>query len=326
MSLLAKHVQHTDTALVWLDKDPMDDRSLYIGSSDAATIAGLNKYKTAYRLYYEKKGEIKPEDISERPSVVWGQILEGVIADVWSFETGIDLIRWQFVFEHPEYPWMRARPDRLVKGTRSVLQASGEPRGLVEIKTTNQFLSHEWAIQGQDGTDTVPWQYAIQIHHQLLVTGYDYAYCVVLIGGSDMRYYRIERDETIAAYLVQIERDFWRRLQENDPPPLTHAESAYQDARARYASLRMNGEAKVVDLPEELWEADAMIYAIDEELSESRARAKVLESERDLKGKAPILAWAAEAGAGLIRRPDGETAWSISTTKNGTLTMRTKKL
>lgn len=73
------------------------------------------------------------------------------------------------VFEHPEYPFLRANIDRDVVGEKAIL----------ECKTANQFLSKEW-----DGEE-VPLSYLCQVQHYMNVLDRDYCYFAVLIGGQN---------------------------------------------------------------------------------------------------------------------------------------------
>jgi len=53
-------------------------RNRGIGGSDAASILGLNKWKSPIRVYMEKIGEIEPEKVGE--AAYWGTKLEDLLA------------------------------------------------------------------------------------------------------------------------------------------------------------------------------------------------------------------------------------------------------
>lgn len=63
------------------------DRKTFIGGSDAATICGLNPWKTRYQLWQEKTGQAEPTDLSENERVYWGNVLEEVVATEWAVLT-----------------------------------------------------------------------------------------------------------------------------------------------------------------------------------------------------------------------------------------------
>ena len=54
----------------------------------------------------------------------------------------------------------------------------------------------------------------------MAVTGYEAWWIAVLIGGNKFVYKKIERDEDIIQYLVNMERDFWLNHVEKDVPPM----------------------------------------------------------------------------------------------------------
>lgn len=61
-----------------------------IGGSDASAILGLNPYKTNQELWMEKKGQMYPVDISDKPYVKYGNDAE-------------PLLRALFSLDYPEY-------------------------------------------------------------------------------------------------------------------------------------------------------------------------------------------------------------------------------
>ena len=54
----------------------------------------------------------------------------------------------------------------------------------------------------------------------MAVTGYEAWWIAVLIGGNKFVYKKIERDEDIIQYLINMERDFWLNHVEKDEPPM----------------------------------------------------------------------------------------------------------
>jgi len=105
-----------------------------------------------------------------------------------------------------QYPFMAANIDRKITGEDALL----------ECKTTNAFNSSEWR-------DNVPQAYYMQVMHYLAVTGYSKAYIAVLIGGQQYRQFEIERDEKKIAELIEIERAFWQRVENEEPPEIDRA-------------------------------------------------------------------------------------------------------
>lgn len=89
---------------------------------------------------------------------------------------------------------------------------------------------------------------AIQVLHQLAVTGYDYGYIAVLIGGQEFMIKRVERDDEMIANLIEIERRFWtEHVEKGVPPAFDGSEDATEALKRLYPAT--NG--KSIDLPPE---------------------------------------------------------------------------
>jgi putative phage-type endonuclease len=185
-----------------------------IGGSDAGTIAGLNKWKSAYELWLEKTG--KKEGFSGNSATSWGNALEEIVAQKYSERTNNKLRKANNMFVHKKHRWMTGNVDRLVAGSKK----------LVEIKTSlGKYRSDvEW---GEDGTDIIPELYFLQVQHYLAVTNYQEADLAALISGSngaELRIYPIKRDNVIIKRLIDMEYDFWEKVQ-NDTPPIIKSTS-----------------------------------------------------------------------------------------------------
>ncbi|MDU0329204.1 YqaJ viral recombinase family protein [Paenibacillus sp. 3LSP] len=166
-----------------------------IGGSDVAAICGLSRYKSALEVYLDKIGEIPPKE--DNPKMKAGRILEPVIADWFTEETGIRVQKQNCIFQSKEYPFMLANIDRWV---------IGENAGL-EIKNTSEYNRNDW-FDGQ--TEVIPTEYQLQANHYMAVLGAERWYVAVLIGGWDFQWRVIERDDHLIANLITIEQSFWQ--------------------------------------------------------------------------------------------------------------------
>ncbi|MBB6055377.1 YqaJ viral recombinase family protein [Tolumonas osonensis] len=178
-------------------------RALGIGSSDAAVAIGLSPYKSPLSLWLEKTHRKPAMDLSEKEAVIWGTVLEPVLAKVYAARTGRRVRRVNAVLQHTDYPFMLANLDREVVGKADC--------GILEIKTAGYHSAPQW----EEG---VPIAYQCQVLHQLAVTGHAWADVAVLIGGQDFRIYRIERDDDKIADLIARESQFWACVQDNRQP------------------------------------------------------------------------------------------------------------
>lgn len=186
-----------------------------IGSSDAAAAVGLNPYKSPLALWLEKTGRDdllpQPDPYDQRSPVYWGTVLESLVAQQYSRQTGRTVRRVNAVLQHPQQPWMLANLDREVVGCPEVQ--------ILECKTAGLNGARLWR-------DGVPDYVQLQVMHQLAVTGHPAADVAVLICGQELQIHRIERDETMITQLIELERQFWDRVEQDQPPPADGSESA----------------------------------------------------------------------------------------------------
>ncbi|PEX43874.1 hypothetical protein COJ42_13515 [Bacillus cereus] len=177
-------------------------RTQGIGGSDVSAIAGLNKWKSAVQVFLEKTEVIEKEDIQSE-AAYFGNVLEEVVAKEFSKRMDLKVQRRNAILQHPEYPWMLANVDRLIVG---------EKIGL-ECKVASEYLKKEWE------DEAVPAAYLLQCQHYMAVTGYEAWWIAVLIGGNKFVHKKIERDEELIQYLIDIEKDFWlNNVEKNEPP------------------------------------------------------------------------------------------------------------
>lgn len=196
-----------------------------IGSSDAAAAVCLNPYKSQLELWLEKTGrdaslpKLDPQD--EESPAYWGNILEPIVATHYTRRSGHRVRRINAVLQHPDpkLPWMLANIDREVIGAGDVQ--------ILECKTAGINGARLW-IEG------VPEYVQLQVMHQLAVTGKQAADVAVLLGGQHLEIHRIERDESMIARLIDLERLFWDYVVSDTPPPADGTVSAETALRCLY--------------------------------------------------------------------------------------------
>ncbi len=202
-----------------------------IGSSDAAAAVGLNPYQSALELWMQKTGRaVSPTDPAagtdprdslqpDESPLYWGTLLEPIVAAHYTRRTGHRVRRINAVLQHPDHPWMRANIDREVMGAPDVQ--------LLECKTAGIQGSWLWR-------DGVPEYVQLQVQHQLAVTGKQAADVAVLLGGQELQIYRIYRDDSLIAHLIDLERTFWGYVERDEPPPADGSDSADRVLRVLY--------------------------------------------------------------------------------------------
>lgn len=185
-------------------------RQAGIGGSDASCIAGLNPWKSAIQLYMDKKEENPNEVKSLRMEL--GNRLEGLVAELFTEETGLKVRNVNGILQNDKYPFALANIDRAIVGEKAFL----------ECKTTNSYALKEW----EEG---VPTHYEIQCLHYMAITGATHCYIAALIGNSDFIWHKIERNQETIDYLMQIEKDFWENNIEKDVVPMPDGSDAYSE-------------------------------------------------------------------------------------------------
>lgn len=220
-----------------LDRDTwLAVRQTGIGSSDAAAAVGLNPYKSQLELWMEKTGRLvhaaqsdgqASADTGESSGVsdddnsplFWGTVLEPIVAEHYAKRTGFKVRRVNAVLQHPEHAWMLANLDREVVGSDEVQ--------VLECKTAGVNGAKLWK-------NGIPEYVQLQVMHQLAVTGQQAADVAVLVGGHELRIFRLERDEALIERLIQLEAEFWRHVTEDTPPPADASDSADRALRALF--------------------------------------------------------------------------------------------
>ena len=194
-----------------------------IGSSDAAAAVGLNPYKSQLQLWMEKTGRdanLPKVDLNDQTSpLYWGNLLEAIVASHYCKRSGHKVRRINAVLQHPKEPWMLANLDREVMGAPDVQ--------ILECKTAGLNGSRLWK-------EGVPEYVQLQVMHQLSVTGKQAADVAVLICGQDLQIHRIERDNSMIAKLIELERQFWRYVELDQEPPADGSDSADTALRCLY--------------------------------------------------------------------------------------------
>jgi putative phage-type endonuclease len=195
-----------------------EERLTGIGGSDAAAALGLSHWMSPYGLWLEKTGALTRSEEPEWMS--WGKLIEPVIRAEYERRTGRTVVRLPML-RHPTHEFMIAHLDGLADQSR-----------VLEIKMSR--TSNGW---GEPGSDEIPIEYLVQVHHCLVVAGAPVADVAVLIGGSELRLYEIHGDDIITRTLVAQEFEFWRRVESNDPPDPRNLD----DARRRWGRLAAAG-------------------------------------------------------------------------------------
>lgn len=216
------------------EKKWLEVRNTGLGGSDAATVAGINKWKSPLMLWLEKTGRAEPEDLSKNERVYWGKKNEANIAEWFEEQTGKKAVR-KGLMRSKEYPFALATVDRMVVG---------ENAGL-EIKTAGVDQSKNW------NEDEIPDTYYCQCQWYMAVTDCDYWYIAVLIGGNKAIWKRVERNQSDIDNLIELGRAFWEKVKTRTKPDDIDGTESCSNALQKYykdAGTTVNLSPSVYDL------------------------------------------------------------------------------
>lgn len=196
-----------------------------LGGSDVACILNLNPYKTANKLWREKKGIDIAEDISDKPYVQYGTNVEHILRELMALK---NKNKYEYyyeadcVLESKEYPFMRASVDGLIveKDTKRI--------GIWECKSANTITSQS----KEKWSDGIPNNYYCQVIYYLAITGFDFveldAELICMDKDKDeysiFKHYHIERADVLEdiEYIQKEVIKWWNDYFIADKePPLT---------------------------------------------------------------------------------------------------------
>ena len=168
-------------------------RKMGITGTDAASICGLNPFRSSMQVFIDKTTD--NIDNFDNEAMRQGRELEEYVAQRFCEAEGKKVRRANAIFMNDEHSWMLADFDRLVVGERAGL----------ECKTVSAYSADKWA------NGAIPLHYQLQCQHYLAVSGYDCWYIAALILGKEFIVRKIERDEELIQSLITIEKRFWEQ-------------------------------------------------------------------------------------------------------------------
>lgn len=254
-------------------------RHQYIGGSDAASVVGLNPYRSRYTLWAEKTGRIPSFEGNLATEV--GTYLEDFVAKLFEKETGKKVRRENQSILNDQYSWAIANVDRVIVG---------EDAGL-EIKTTSEMNLKKFK------NGEFPAQYYVQCVHYLAMTGKKKWYLAVLIGNRKFEVFEIERDEAEIEALMAEEKAFMELIKSDTAPATDGTDSTTETIKTIYADSN---------------EDSVNLFAYDDALNQYvavQAQIKELEAIKDEMAN-KVKVFMGEAGKGETDR--FKVSWTSS--------------
>lgn len=214
-----------------LTSEQLENRRKGLGGSDMAAILGVSPWVTPMQLYLEKRGEIEGSKRSEAMEL--GELLEPVLRRAYELLKGVSVDVPTYTFTHTKHNFLVANVDGIISKDK-----------LLEIKTS--ATTENWGT----ATSQIPIYYNTQVQHYINVLKAQEIDIAVLFADLklkkmfvedvyskeipidevaeriityyDFRIFTVKRDEDIIALLEDRAVQFWRRIQEGNPPEITN--------------------------------------------------------------------------------------------------------
>ncbi len=231
-----------------------------VTASVAAATLGIHPYQTPYGLWADKAGVIQTST-EETGAMLRGTLLEPVAIAMLKRE------RPSWRVDYPLGHYWRDYENR-IGATPDALAIDPEAKGfgIVQIKSAEpSIFRREW--RDEDGELQVPLWIAVQSLIEMKLTGASWGAVGVLRVGHGVEFdvIPIPNHEGVWSRLVDEVREFWRRVEENDPPAPDYGRDG-----ALIAGLYAQDDGTEVDLSQD----NRLVAILDE-----RAELKAKESE-----------------------------------------------
>lgn len=245
-------------------------RTRGIGGSDVGAICGVSPFTSARQVYLNKTGQYQDSlglNEGSKERMHFGHVLEPVVADEYARRTGAKLATVDATLVHKDFPWALANIDRLI------LNEDGTVKGILECKTTSEYMNSEWE------SGEILMSYMYQLNWYLWVTGLTYGAFACLVGGNKFYYYEIFRnDELLEETIIPAAKSFWfENVLALKEPEMQHTDTQF--ANAVYKSVVKNSEMtfiedEVNDLARSIVDCKAKIKELEHIMEEAQNRIK----------------------------------------------------
>jgi putative phage-type endonuclease len=253
-------------------------RTQGIGSSEVATIVGLNPWQTPYQLWRIKTGQDAPKP--ENFAMKAGHYLEDAVSMFWQDETGREVIKrsaGDWIIQSNDSPFMQVSPDRTFWLTGE--KKNEDNKGILECKTT------QFTIDGDD----LPRHWFCQVQYQLGVAELQKGSLAWLTQGRQFGYKDIDFVPDFFAWLKDEVSRFWIDCVQGGKEP---AIASLDDMLIKY---RRHSPGSVVEVGDELLDAYHELKNLRADIAHLDERKEELETKLKLAfGEAEAIAYGGE--------------------------------
>lgn len=154
----------------------IEARKPFLGASEIGAALGLNPYRTAYDLWREKIGDPTYIPFTGNDFTTWGNRLEDTIAQGFAEDYGYKIMRDNKIRIHDNGIQSCSLDRVIVK-----VEGKNTP-GILEIKNMSQYSYDKMLKDDND----IPLHYYCQHQQQFAITGYEWGFFVMLVGGNNL--------------------------------------------------------------------------------------------------------------------------------------------
>lgn len=245
-------------------------RTRGIGGSDVGAICGVSPFTSARQIYLNKTGQfqdaLKPNDAAKE-RMHFGHMLEPIVADEYSQRTGNKVIAVNATLVHKDHPWALANVDRLI------VDDDGRPVGILECKTTSEYMNKEWE------SGEILMSYIYQLNWYLWILGLEKGAFACLVGGNKFYYYDVFRnDELLENTIIPAAEKFWfENVLALKEPEMQATDTDF--ANSIYNTVVKNSEITLPDdetneLARTVFDCKAKIKELEKIMAEAQNRIK----------------------------------------------------
>ena len=186
----------------------LENRLLDVTSTEVSALFGLNPYQTEFELYHQKKDKVIIS-VPDSERMMWGRNLEDSIALGFAEKYKMKVEQFDVYMRDPE--------TRMGSSFDYKITSEKEPM-ILEIKNVDALAYRKNWIEHDEDNIEPPEHIALQLQHQLEITGYSVGYIVALVGGNTMKVVKSKRDTEIGKLLKEKVRNFWEKIQSGTEP------------------------------------------------------------------------------------------------------------
>ena len=232
-----------------------------IGSSEVATILGLNPWETPYQLWRRKKGLDAPKE--ETFAMKAGHYLEDAVSMFWHDETGRDIIKRSaidWLILNADKPYMRVSPDRTYWLSD---RRKNSDKGILECKTTQMTIDEEY----------LPKHWFCQLQYQLGVAELEQGSLAWLCSGRQFGYKDIALVPDFFQWIEEEVTKFWvDNIQGNIEPDAT----SVADVLLKY---NRHTDGKIIEVADDIYTAVNDLKALKEQIAQLDEQKESLEEK-----------------------------------------------